>query len=309
MDAATTGAPIAGAVVSTTLTLKEPAAEFSRESDAVHPTVVSPRANVEPEAGTQLTVRVPSTVSEAVAVKRPTAPPAEVASRVMSPGSTKTGAWVSLTVTLKVLLALLPRVSCAEQVTVVLPIGNVAPETGKHPTTRLPSTVSVADGFVKLTTAPLAPVASVVTLEGTFEIVGAVVSRMVTVKLPRAVFPAASVAEQLTVVVPKAKVVPEAGAQVTAGAAGFASVAVAEKVTTRPAALVASSVMLSGRFRAGAVVSQLALFRVADTFMEAVRVMVVRPSSATPVAAKVTEPELLALWPTYVTRALTVSAS
>jgi hypothetical protein len=48
-------------------------------------------------------------------------------------------------------------------------------------------------------------------------ITGAVVSRTVTVKEPVAVFPAASLAEQFTVSVAIAKVLPEAGLHVTVG--------------------------------------------------------------------------------------------
>lgn len=59
-------------------------------------------------------------------------------------------------------------------------------------------------------------------------IVGGVVSSTVIVKLPFAVFPAASVAEQLTVVVAIGNVLPEPGTHVTAGLAGLASVALAE---------------------------------------------------------------------------------
>ena len=69
-------------------------------------------------------------------------------------------------------------------------------------------------------------------------------------------FPWSSVAEQLTVVVPSAKVEPEAGTHVTAGLAGeVSSVAVALKETTAPAALVASAVMLPGTVTTGGVLS------------------------------------------------------
>jgi hypothetical protein len=92
--------------------------------------------------------------------------------------------------------------------------------------------------------------------------VGAVVSLTVTVKLPFAVLPDESVAEQLTVVVPRGKVEPEAGVHVTVTAPSTSSVAVAVYVTTAPDELVASTVMLDGRERVGAVVSATAL----DTF-------------------------------------------
>ena len=58
---------------------------------------------------------------------------------------------------------------------------------------------------------------------------GAMVSCTVTVNDPAPVLPAVSVAEHATVVVPSGKVAPDAGAHVTAGAAGaVSSVAAAE---------------------------------------------------------------------------------
>jgi hypothetical protein len=78
----------------------------------------------------------------------------------------------------------------------------------------------------------------------------------VTVNEAVPVLPAASVAEQVTDVVPTGNVVPEAGVQATAGAAGPPeSVAVAEKVTAAPAALEAPTVMLAGTVTTGAVES------------------------------------------------------
>jgi hypothetical protein len=93
-------------------------------------------------------------------------------------------------------------------------------------------------------------------LEGeVIDTVGAVVSLTVTVKLPFAVLPDESVAEQLTVVVPMGNVEPEAGVHVTGTEPSTSSVAVAVYVTTAPDALVASTVMLDGSERVGAVVS------------------------------------------------------
>ena len=67
-------------------------------------------------------------------------------------------------------------------------------------------------------------------------------SPTVTVKLPEAMFPAASVAEHDTVVLPIGKVDPDAGVQTTATGPSIASRAEALKVATAPAALVAASV-------------------------------------------------------------------
>ena len=48
----------------------------------------------------------------------------------MSAGQTIVGGWVSLTVTVKLHGVVLPRVSVAVQLTVVVPVGKVAPESG-----------------------------------------------------------------------------------------------------------------------------------------------------------------------------------
>jgi hypothetical protein len=57
-----------------------------------------------------------------------------------------TGAAVSRTVTVKVAVAVLLRVSSAVQVTVVVPRGNVLPDAGAQLTGRTPSTTSLAVG-------------------------------------------------------------------------------------------------------------------------------------------------------------------
>ena len=59
---------------------------------------------------------------------------------------------------------------------------------------------------------------------------GSVVSSTVTVNEPLALLPEASVAVQVTIVVPSGKVEPDAGEQVTAGEGSTASVAEAVKV-------------------------------------------------------------------------------
>jgi hypothetical protein len=71
--------------------------------------------------------------------------------------------------------------------------------------------------------------------------VGAIVSRTVTVKLPEDVFPVASVAVHVTVVVPSGKLVPDAGEHDTDGLGSRLSVAVGlTYVVVAPPALVAS---------------------------------------------------------------------
>jgi chitodextrinase len=105
--------------------------------------------------------------------------------------------------------------------------------------------------------APLALVHAAVKSLGQVS-VGAVVSRTVTVKAQLLEFGGAawSAAVQFTVVVPIAKVDPEAGEQLVVGLASQASLAVAEKEPAAPAPLAASRVRFAGQVTAGAVVSR-----------------------------------------------------
>lgn len=76
-----------------------------------------------------------------------------------------------------------------------------------------------------------------------------------TLKLSLAVLPRVSDDSQVTAVVPSTKVLPEGGVQVTGRGPSTRSVAEAEKVTTAPDGLVASSVISAGRLIVGGVVS------------------------------------------------------
>src|SRR5215212_3726113 len=140
------------------------------------------------------------------------------------------GAVVSFTVTLKLVVVALPVLSVAMQVTSVVPIGKVLPEAGSQLTLLLtsPSTTSLAAGAVKLALAPEELVASWVISEGTPEMVGAVVSCTVTLKVFSVLLPVSSVAVQVTVVVPIPKELSEAGTQFTLTSPSTASVAVGE---------------------------------------------------------------------------------
>ena len=89
-----------------------------------------PSGKIEPEAGVLVVGRAPLTASMAEVEKFTTAPAALVASTVMFAGTVIAGAVVSLTVTVKVLLAGLPAASLAVTVTVVVPSGKVEPEAG-----------------------------------------------------------------------------------------------------------------------------------------------------------------------------------
>ena len=72
--------------------------------------------------------------------------------------------------------------------------------------------------------------------------VGGVVSRMVTVEEAEPILPAASVAAQVTVVVPNGKIEPDAGEQVGDNDPLTVSTAVAENVATAPVGPVASRI-------------------------------------------------------------------
>ena len=134
---------ITGAPVSFTVTVKD-AEPVLEPSDAVHVTVVAPRANVDPEAGKQVGVIEPATRSVAEAENDTTAPEAVVATATMFAGTVTTGATESLTMTSKVPLAVLPDESTAPHVTSVVPTGNVDPDGLLQVTFTVPSKSSFA---------------------------------------------------------------------------------------------------------------------------------------------------------------------
>jgi hypothetical protein len=108
-----------------------------------------------------------------------------------------------------------------------------------------------------LTTAPLGPFASAVTVPGRELKAGPEASVTVTLKLPFAVLLLLSVALQFTVVEPIGNVEPDAGLQFVDGEPETASLAVAEYVTVLPADESASTVMFPGRLSVGFVVSRM----------------------------------------------------
>ena len=85
--------------------------------------------------------------------------------------------------------------------------------------------------------------------------VGGVVSSTVTMKWSPETFPEASVAAQLTVVVPTGKVEPEEGSHSTTGLGSTESVAMLVKITSAPSLLLASVLKLAGRVSKGGVMS------------------------------------------------------
>jgi len=144
------------------------------------------------------------------------APHGPVASTGLVTLMVTTGGVVSWTSTVVVPVPVLPAPSVAEQVMVVLPSAKVLPEEGEQLGVSEPDTVSVA-AAVKVTTAPLGPVASI-GLGALMVTAGGVVSVTLTVKLAFATLPFVSVAVQATVVRPRGKGIPDAGAQETVAA-------------------------------------------------------------------------------------------
>jgi hypothetical protein len=153
-----------------------------------------------------------------------------------------TGAVVSTTVIVKLAFPLLPCTSVAEHVTIVAPRANVLPDAARQLTSTEPSTRSEAVGFEYVAVAPVGPVASTENEAGTPASAGGVVSTTVIVNEPVAMLPEASVAEQVTVVVPSGNVEPEVGSHSTATGPSTRSEADGLKATAAPAELVASTV-------------------------------------------------------------------
>jgi len=105
----------------------------------------------------------------------------------------------------------LPEVSLAVHVTVVIPIGNIDPDAGTHDAVT-PAQLSENVGAGYITNTPPAPgfPAEVVTLAG-HTIAGGWRSTTVTVNVHCDLFPDASVAVAVTVVVPLGNVDPDGG--------------------------------------------------------------------------------------------------
>jgi len=205
-----------GGVVSWTTTVAEAVPVLPAASVAEQVMVVLPSGKVLPEAGAHVGVSEPDTASVAVAAYAIAAPLGPVASTGLMAGTVTTGAVVSWTTTVAMAEPTLPAVSVAVQVMAVLPSAKVLPEEGEQLGVSEPDTVSAAVA-VKLTKAPLGPVAST-TLGAVMVTTGDVVSVTVTVKLAFAALPCVSVAVQATVVRPRGKVLPDAGAQETVAA-------------------------------------------------------------------------------------------
>lgn len=173
-----------GQPLSTTVTEKVLLQVLPLESLAEQVTVLVPTGNNDPEAGTHTTLLVPSTASRAVMVENETeAPPAQVALLVIGAGMLLiTGHVVSTTLTGKVRVQTLLRLSRAVHVTVLDPIGKREPEAGVHDMTEAPSTVSTVAMLAQVTMAPLMLDASTeIALEGKLVALGHTVSTTETV--------------------------------------------------------------------------------------------------------------------------------
>jgi hypothetical protein len=247
------GQEMVGGCVSFTVTVKLHVAVWPAASVAVDITVVVPTGKTEPEAGLLTTV-TPGQLSAAVTLKFTVAEhwPA-AAGCTMLAGQVMIGFCVSLTVTVKLQVAVRPAASVAVELTVVVPTGKALPEAGTL-TTVTPGQLSAAL-TVKFTTAEHWPGVLFTVMFAGQVMVGFCVSVTVTVKLHTAVFPEASVAVAFTVVVPTGKDEPEAGlaTTVTPGQLSFAptvKLTVAEHV---PGAL--PTEMLAGQEMVGACVS------------------------------------------------------
>lgn len=118
---------------------------------------------------------------------------------------------VVLTVTVKLQRAVLPEVSVAMQLTVVMPLGKVAPEGGlQDAMTSAQLSLALT---VNRTRCSQAPAAAVTVMFAGQVIIGGSLSRTVTVKLQVAEPPKVSIATQFTGVVPRGKAEPEGGVQ------------------------------------------------------------------------------------------------
>jgi hypothetical protein len=154
-------------------------------------------------------------------------------------------------------VALLPDVSVAVQVTVLVPSGKTEPEGGLQ-TTVTPGQLSVTAGAGKVTTTLVSDGLLVTAVIADGQVIfGASLSRTVTVNWHCDLLPEASLAVQVTVVTPLLNLDPEAGEQTTVGlgvqlseAIGAGNVTAAEH---RPGSVF--SVTLAGQVITGGVMS------------------------------------------------------
>jgi hypothetical protein len=164
-------------------------------SVTVHVTVVVPVGYVE---GALLVTDATPQLSAVVGVPKLTVPPLHT---VTAAGAVMVGDCVSLTVTIKVDVAVLPAASVATQVTVVGPVINVLPDAGVQ-TTELTEQLSVAVGEANVTTAPQTPASLLTVMFELVAMVGFWLSVTFTICVHDAVFPPPSVTVQVMVLLP-----------------------------------------------------------------------------------------------------------
>ncbi len=200
-----------------TVTVKVQALVLPLVSLAVQVTVFTPRLKVEPLAGLHATV-APGQLSVAVGSVQVTLPlehwPLSVLAVMFAGQAPMTGFSVSLIVTVKLQVLILPLASVAVHITVFTPLLNVEPLAGLHDGALTPGQLSVATGAAQVTLAfEHCPASVLPTMLAGQVMLGFSVSLMVTLKEQEALLPEVSVAVQLTVVLPFGKVEPLAGVQ------------------------------------------------------------------------------------------------
>ena len=248
------GQVIVGGVVSTTVTVKVHWLLLPAASRAVLVTMVVPAENVEALAGV-LTRLVTPQLSVAVTVKltlRVHPPP--VGLTEMFAGQVIAGGCASRTVTVNVHWLLLPELSNALLVTVVVPTANAEPLAGVL--TRLVTEQLSVAFTLNVTLLAQAPVAALtVTFVGQV-ITGSWVSPIVTVNVHWLLLPELSNAWLVTVVVPTANALPLAGV-LTILVTAQLSVALTTKVTLLTQVPVATlTMMFDGQVSTGNCVSR-----------------------------------------------------
>ena len=232
-----------------TVTVNDPGTLSPLLSVTVQFTVVVPIEKVDPDVALQTAAIGPCSRSLPIALNVTAAPAALVAGVVMFAGGANVGALL-VTVTENEVVALSPPLSVTVQLTVVVPTAKVEPDTGTHAAGSAPSSTSVPD-TAKVAAAPRADVAGVVMSAGGASAGGLFTT--VTVNDLDTLRPPESVTEHETVVVPIAKVAPDAGEHDGVRGPSPASFAVAVKFTAAPAALVANVVRFSGTVNSGGV--------------------------------------------------------
>ena len=164
------------------------------------------------------------------------------------------GASLSVIVTVKLQLAVLPEPSVAVQTTVTTPVENAAPDGGAQATVGVEN-VSVAVA-VKVTIVEQDPGSALCVMLLGQVTTGGVASITVTMKVPVRVFPTPSVAVLVTIVVPSGNVDPDGGFETTV-ATEQSSLASTLKFTTAeatPGSL--GTLMLAGHTIPGGVSSR-----------------------------------------------------